>query len=322
MASFSDDDDSEDENFDFSSSDDGEDSLHYTVDAISQRGYDINKLQREAQAATTIQRTFRGYHGRKEYVQLLWDKMEKDEAERRERMMSQVEEGLDLMRIHDEQVKKEEEQILSRSRSLWNKAASVIQKNVRDHLNAKHWREEQMRKKATLWTSLYHSSGLTELFQLKKMLRRDIEEAEGRLHVKLKRKPLAADKRKVPQLVTLYKQYRLVSQKLEEGVHPPMHENVSPLEQSIKSMTPNKLVDYVLDLIQNCDTTTVEACCEALLICEKQWRAILRRWEAEFSLQHGGKKPIHADKISVREWYVSRKRCHVFLVSAGMEKDA
>ena len=93
----------------------------------------------------TIQRHYRGFKGRQEYSNALWKKMQEEERERLEKQNRQVEEGYMLVELKKEQRERDDQAMLSNTRSFKVEqsgeapAARIIQRWVRKTLNRSHF---------------------------------------------------------------------------------------------------------------------------------------------------------------------------------------
>ena len=93
----------------------------------------------------TIQRHYRGFKGRQEYSNALWEKMQEEERERLEKQNRQVEEGYMLVELKKEQRERDDQALLSNTRSFKVEqsgeapAARIIQRWVRKTLNRSHF---------------------------------------------------------------------------------------------------------------------------------------------------------------------------------------
>lgn len=96
-------------------------------------------IKKDEAAAVCIQRHFRGYIGRKEYLQLLYEQFEKDEAERLEKIRQQVEEGEIIVDNYHLKQEMEENDCLRRNkRRQENCSAVTIQRVWRDYSERMH----------------------------------------------------------------------------------------------------------------------------------------------------------------------------------------
>ena len=88
------------------------------MDGMAGSGVYAGHGHQEAEKHTiTIQRHYRGYKGRRDYSTALWEKMEEQERERLEKQNRQIEEGYKLYELKEEQRKRDDDAMLSQTRS-------------------------------------------------------------------------------------------------------------------------------------------------------------------------------------------------------------
>ena len=85
-----------------------------TAESVEYAGHAHHEAEKHT---ITIQRHYRGYKGRREYSTALWEKMEEEERERLEKQNRQIEEGFKLYELKEEQRKRDDNAMLSHTRS-------------------------------------------------------------------------------------------------------------------------------------------------------------------------------------------------------------
>ncbi|XP_070539372.1 IQCJ-SCHIP1 readthrough transcript protein-like isoform X2 [Ptychodera flava] len=97
-----------------------EDILHIRADCFVSRQLDlylVDNLSKEEKAAICIQCHFRGYLGRKKYLELLYEQFNQEEEMRMQRTLKQVEEGELLVENHKLEVEFDDNTSIRRNRS-------------------------------------------------------------------------------------------------------------------------------------------------------------------------------------------------------------